>query len=158
MKIKNVFLYKNKKKIILKKNIFDPSFKKKIVKILYINNKNFFFILKILKVILLFNFYSVEKDISYIFFKNYNFLKNIWKLFIIAYYYINNKIKKKIKYFFNFIIKKSIMNNIFFFNMIPRWVEHQTYSYQEYALPIKLRNLKKQEHSDLNWKRLIWSQ
>ena len=116
MKIKNVFLYKNKKKIILKKNIFDPSFKKKIVKILYINNKNFFFILKILKIILLFNFYSVEKDISYIFFKNYNFLKNIWKLFIIAYYYINNKIKKKIKYFFNFIIKKSIMNNIFFYN------------------------------------------
>ena len=141
MKIKNVFLYKNKKKIILKKNIFDPSFKKKIVKILYINNKNFFFILKILKVILLFNFYSVEKDISYIFLKNYNFLKNIWKLFIIAYYYINDKIKKKIKYFFNFIIKKSIMNNIFFFNKYLKKVNIYFFFKFKFNVILKLVNL-----------------
>ena len=109
MKIKNVFLYK-------KKYIYNSLFKKKIVKKLDLNNKNFFSILKILKLILLFNFYIKEKDTSYIFFKNYNFLKNIWNLFIITYYNINNNMKKKIKYYFNFIIKKSIMNNIFFYN------------------------------------------
>ena len=114
MKTKNVFLYK--KKIILKKNIYNSLFKKKIVKKFYITKQNFFYILKILKIILLFNFYTVKMDTSYIFFKNYNFLKHIWNLFIITYYYINNNIKKKIKYFFNFIIKKSIMNNIFFYN------------------------------------------
>ena len=70
MKIENVFLYKNKK------NIYNLIFKKKIVKKLYLNKKEFFNTLKILKVFLLFNFYC-EKDTLYSFFKNYNFLKNI---------------------------------------------------------------------------------
>lgn len=107
MKIKNVFLYKNKK------NIYNLIFKKKIVKKLYLNKKEFFNTLKILKVLLLFNFYN-EKDTLYSFFKNYNFLKNIWFLFIITYYYINNHIKKKITYFFNYIIKTNLIKNLFF--------------------------------------------
>jgi hypothetical protein len=106
MKIKNVYIYK-------KKNIYNLIFKKKIVKGLYLNKINFFNTLKILKVLLLFNFYNI-KNSFFFFFKNYNFLMNIWNLFIITYYNINNKIKKKIKYFFNFIIKKSIIKNLLY--------------------------------------------
>jgi hypothetical protein len=70
MKIKNVFLYKKKN------NISNLIFKKKIVKKLYLNKKEFFYTLKILKVLLLLNFYD-EKIPLYSFLKNYNFLKNI---------------------------------------------------------------------------------
>ena len=35
--------------------------------------------------------------------------------------------------------------------MIPRWLEHRRYSYQEYALPIKLRNLKNGNKSTQTW-------
>jgi hypothetical protein len=108
MKIKNVFLYKKKN------NISNLIFKKKIVKKLYLNKKEFFYTLKILKVLLLLNFYD-EKIPLYSFFKNYNFLKNIWHLFIITYYYINNNIKKKITYFFNSIIKTNLIKNLFSF-------------------------------------------
>jgi hypothetical protein len=41
--------------------------------------------------------------------------------------------------------------------MIPRRIEHRTYSYQKYTLPIKLRNLYRQEHSELNWEFEVWS-
>jgi len=110
MKIKNVSIYK-------KKNIYNLIFKKKIVKELYLNKIKFFKILKILKVLLLFNFYNI-KNKFFIFFKHYNVLMNIWNLFIITYYNINNKIKKKINFFFNFIIKKSIIKNLLYIKNI----------------------------------------
>jgi len=77
MKIKNVSLYNRKKKIIkYKKNIYNLVFKKKIVKELLLNKKKLFHIIKILKILFLFNFYN-EKNNIYLYLKNYNLLKNI---------------------------------------------------------------------------------